>query len=260
GQGVVRKGKLAMIVEKTKKEQAEKGTGKSVAVKKKKAVLCEKGNKKQVVVENGHIRDYKAVNELDESSDDDFVTNVGARHGPGMDKEKGFGRKKIDDDTTRSVKGLKGKGKSTDDDCGNVKRGKDVRDIGFGTFLEYKIKGVPKRLAYWLLDKFDEDTCSLNVNGRSIMISPDVVRNMLGVPMGDMHINARNETDFRNPLARQWKAQFGKAIKRHYNTYVVNEIVEKGCSGWMFKINFLVLVFSTVGELNLNNTVNLKFI
>ncbi|GKA13585.1 hypothetical protein Tco_0693231 [Tanacetum coccineum] len=199
GQGVVRTGKLATIVEKTKKEQAEK--------------------------------DYKAADELDESSDDDFVTNVGARHGPGMDKEKGLGRKKMDDDTTRSIKGLKGKGKSTDDDCGNVKRGKDVRDIGFGAFLEYKIKGVPKWLAYWLLDKFDEDTCSLNVNGRSIMITPDVVRNLLGVPMGDVHINARNETDFRNPLARQWKAQFGKAIKRHYNTHVANEIVEKGCSG-----------------------------
>ncbi|GKE32911.1 hypothetical protein Tco_1452233, partial [Tanacetum coccineum] len=136
----------------------------------------------------------------------------------------------------------------------------DVRDIGFGAFLEYKIKGVPKWLAYWLLDKFDEDTCSLNVNGRSIMITPDVVRNLLGVPIGDVHINARNETDFRNPLAHQWKAQFGKTIKRHYNTHVTNEIVEKGCSGWMFKINFLVLFFSTVGELNLNNTINLKFI
>ncbi|GKD38273.1 hypothetical protein Tco_1258480, partial [Tanacetum coccineum] len=94
GQGVVRKGKLAAIVEKTKKEQAEKGTGKRVAVKRKKAVLCEKGNKKQVVVENGNIRDNKAADELDDSTDDDFVTNVGARHGPGMDKEKGFGRKK----------------------------------------------------------------------------------------------------------------------------------------------------------------------
>ncbi|GKA40161.1 hypothetical protein Tco_0732754 [Tanacetum coccineum] len=54
---------------------------------------------------------------------------------------------------------------------------------------------------------------------------------MLGVPMGEVYINARNETDFRNPLAHQWKAQFGKALKRHYNTHVANEIVEKGCSG-----------------------------
>ncbi|GKD20435.1 hypothetical protein Tco_1222138 [Tanacetum coccineum] len=189
GQGVVRKGKLAAIVEKTKKEQAEKGTGKHVAVKRKKAILYN-----------------KAADELDESSDDAFVTNVGARHRPGIDKEKGLGRKKLDDDTTRSVKGLKGKGKSTDDDCGNVKRGKDVRDIGFGAFLKYKIKGVPKWLAYWLLDKFDEDTCSLNVNNRTIMITSKVVRNLLRVPMGE-------------------------DVKRHYNTHVANEIVEKGRSG-----------------------------
>ncbi|GJS96341.1 ulp1 protease family, C-terminal catalytic domain-containing protein [Tanacetum coccineum] len=166
-----------------------------------------------------------------------------------------------------------GKGKSTDDDCANVKRAKvpevknnmdkinlrnpprilfrvitqltrrqkqDVRDIGFGAFLEFKIKDVPKRLAYWLLDKFDAGTRSLNVNGRSIMITPQVVRNLLGVPMGEVHINARNETYFRNPLARQWKAQFGKDLKRHYNTHAGNEIVEKGSSGWMFKINFLI--------------------
>ncbi|GKF90992.1 hypothetical protein Tco_0274693, partial [Tanacetum coccineum] len=82
--------------------------------------------------------------ELDASTDDDFVTNVGARHGPGMVEEKGKGRKKMDDDTMRSVKGFKGKGKSTDDDCVNVKRAKDVRDIGFGTFLDFKIKDVPK--------------------------------------------------------------------------------------------------------------------
>ncbi|GKA40162.1 hypothetical protein Tco_0732755 [Tanacetum coccineum] len=68
GQGMVRKGKLAAIVEKTKKEQAEK--------------------------------DNKATDELDESSDDAFVTNVGARHGAGIDKEKGIGRKKMDHDTT----------------------------------------------------------------------------------------------------------------------------------------------------------------
>nr|GEY28647.1 ulp1 protease family, C-terminal catalytic domain-containing protein [Tanacetum cinerariifolium] len=99
-------------------------------------------------------------------------------------------------------KGFKGKGKSTDDDCGNVKSAKvpevknkldkinlrnsprilfrvitqltrkqkqDIRDIRFGAFLDFKIKDVLKRLAYWLLEKFDADTYSLNVNGRSIM-------------------------------------------------------------------------------------------
>ncbi|GJR39036.1 hypothetical protein Tco_1214720 [Tanacetum coccineum] len=264
GQGVVRKGKLAAIVKKTKKEEAEKA-GKRVAVNRKKAVLCEKGYRKKDVVENGKMSDNKEIDELDASIDDDFVTNVGARHGPRMVEEKGKGRKKIDDDTMRSVKGFKGKGKSTDDDCANVKRAKqrqkqDVRGIGFGAFLEFKIKDVPKRLAYWLLEKFNVDTCSLNVNGRSIMITPEVVRNLLGVLMSEVHINARNETYFRNPLACQWKAQFGKDLKRQYNTHVGNEIVEKRSSGWMFKINFLVLFFSTVGELNFNNTVNLKFI
>ncbi|GJY13102.1 hypothetical protein Tco_0382411 [Tanacetum coccineum] len=79
-----RKDKLVALAEKRKTKQGEKGTGKRVAVKRKKAVLCKKGNKKRAVVENRNIRDNKAADELDDSTDDDFVTNVGARHGPGM--------------------------------------------------------------------------------------------------------------------------------------------------------------------------------
>ncbi|GKD31769.1 hypothetical protein Tco_1242547 [Tanacetum coccineum] len=40
------------------------------------------------------VCDNKATYELDDSIDDDFVTNVGDRHGPGVDKEKGLRRKK----------------------------------------------------------------------------------------------------------------------------------------------------------------------
>ena len=53
---------------------------------------------------------------------------------------------------------------------------KDVRSMGFGEVLEFKISDVPTRLAYWLLDRFDENTCRLDVNGKIIHITPDVVK------------------------------------------------------------------------------------
>lgn len=84
---------------------------------------------------------------------------------------------------------------------------------------------------------------------------------MLGVPMGDIHIDTCDNSDYRNPLIKQWKGQFGKDVKKFYNTHVADEILkEPKWGGWLFKLNFLVLFFSTTGELNLSNTVNLRFI
>ena len=100
----------------------------------------------------------------------------------------------------------------------------------------------------------------MDVNGRRINITLDVVKNMLGVPRGDVHIQACDTSDYRNPLTRWWKEQFGKGVKRYYNTHVANEILKTKRGGWMFKLNFLVLFFSTIGEVNLSNTVNLRFL
>ncbi|PWA65313.1 hypothetical protein CTI12_AA335600 [Artemisia annua] len=73
GQHVVRNGKLAALVQKQKKKQAEKANN-------------------------------KAWNQDGEETDDDFVSNVGDKHGPGMNAKKDNGRKKMDDARTGSVK------------------------------------------------------------------------------------------------------------------------------------------------------------
>ena len=137
---------------------------------------------------------------------------------------------------------------------------KDVISMGFGEILEFKINEIPTRLGYWLLDRFDADACILDVNGRRVSITPELVKSMLGVPMGDIHIETRDNADYRNPLTKRWKGQFGKDVKKFFNTHVADKILEKKQGGWMFKLNFLVLFFSTLGELNLSNTVNLRFL
>ena len=128
-------------------------------------------------------------------------------------------------------------------------------DMGFGDVLEFKISRIPTRLAFWLLEKFDEKTCTLNLPGRVIKITRELVRQLLGVPMGEVHVDARDEADHRNVLIKKWKAQFGKATKRHYCTHVAKFIVDEKRSGWLFKINFLVLFFSNFAEANLCNTI-----
>ncbi|PWA53614.1 phospholipase-like protein [Artemisia annua] len=192
-----------------------------------------------------------------------------------MEPESGKGKKIVDNGGIGNVKGDKAAatvdGQASDDDfvsqhktkipkvtVNNQK--KDVISMGFGDFLEFKINDIPTRLGYWLLDRFDEETRILDVNGRRISITPDLVKNMLGVPMGDIHIEASDNADYRNPLIKQWKGQFRKDVKKFFNSHVVDAIVKNKRGGWMFKLNFLVLFFSTIGELNLSNTVNLRFL
>ncbi|PWA57675.1 ulp1 protease family, C-terminal catalytic domain-containing protein [Artemisia annua] len=80
------------------------------------------------------------------------------------------------------------------------KQREDVNEIGFGAVLRFSIKDVPTRLGYWLLDNFDEDRCVLNVDGKEISITRETVRDVLGIPMGDVPVEAVDEADFRHPL------------------------------------------------------------
>ncbi|PWA99587.1 phospholipase-like protein [Artemisia annua] len=139
------------------------------------------------------------------------------------------------------------------------KQREDVIDMGFGAVLGFKIKDVPTRLSYWLLDNFDEDTCVLNVNGKAISITRETVKDVLGLPMGSVCVEARDEADFRHPLVIEWKRQFGKK-HRYYHGPVEQEMYRQQAGGWLFKLNFLVLYFTSIGESNKNATVNLKFL
>nr|GEZ34074.1 peptidase C48, SUMO/sentrin/Ubl1 [Tanacetum cinerariifolium] len=106
---------------------------------------------------------------------------------------------------------------------------KNIIDMGFRDVLDFKIKDVPTRLSYWLLDNFNEETCVLNVN------------------------------DFRHRLVVEWKSQFGK-MERYYHGPLEQLIYTQTDGGWWFKINFLVLYLTSIGEANKNATCNLRFL
>ncbi|PWA53169.1 hypothetical protein CTI12_AA445290 [Artemisia annua] len=138
------------------------------------------------------------------------------------------------------------------------KQKEDVKEMGFGDVLGFRIKDVPTRLSYWLLDNFDEDRCVLNVDGKAITITRETVRDVLGIPMGNVPVEAVDEADFRHPLVVEWKQQF-ESTTRYTHIPVEKKIYTQQEGGWMFKLNFLVLYFTSIGESNKNATVNLRF-
>lgn len=140
----------------------------------------------------------------------------------------------------------------------STKQKEDVNEMGFGDVLGFSIKDVPTRLSYWLLDNFDEDRCVLNVDGKDISITRETVRDVLGLPMGNVPVKAVDEADCRHPLVVEWKRQF-ESMTRYKHIPVEKQIYTQADGGWMFKLNFLVLYFTTIGESNKNATVNLRF-
>ncbi|GKA63303.1 hypothetical protein Tco_0762909 [Tanacetum coccineum] len=217
---MVRKGRLAELVKNSKKE-SEKGNASlnfdlnqlvkgivrlvsnNVAVKKKMAEKTVKGKMKNLHDETEHIRD-KPEEALDgESTDDDFVASEKIK----MNKAVAI-QKKPSSATATNGKCI------ADPENSNVKE-KAAKD---------KVERV-NRVHSWI------PPINLFL----------LVMDVLGVPLGDVHLDARDETDYRNPLTRAWKAQFPASGKRHFTTKLAETILSNGQGGWMFKINFLLI-------------------
>ncbi|PWA93300.1 hypothetical protein CTI12_AA071390 [Artemisia annua] len=262
GGGVVKKGtskrsKFFIVAE---EQGGEHGKVKK-AVGKQKLVKNKESGKKCMVVE--------------EKDDEEYVHNeVGVKKRTRRSRTDGDG--KDGDEGVAKNNGEKGVGcKVSDVDRVHVrvslwslhrlipnlspKQKLDVMDMGFGAVLGFRVKDVPTRLGYWLLDNLDEETCVLNVDGKSISITRETVRDVLAIPMGNVHVEARDEADFRHHLVVEWKQQFGKQ-ERYKHIPVERKIYTQEEGGWLFKLNFLVLYFTSIGEYNKNATVNLRFL
>lgn len=123
---------------------------------------------------------------------------------------------------------------------------KAVIDMGFEGILELSFDKIPSEMGFWVVDSFDEKTCKLIMQNESIEITKKDVHNMLGIPIGGFRIDTKKvrKTD---GVTQEWKAQFGKK-KRINPTDVVKKL---GCiedAGRMFKLHFLVLFATVMGE------------
>ncbi|GKB04311.1 hypothetical protein Tco_0832454 [Tanacetum coccineum] len=92
--------------------------------------------------------------------------------------------------------------------------------MGFGGILEYRLSEIPISLGYWVLDKFDEDSCSLIFCGNTIHVTREAVHEDLGIPMGIIHVDALKGTSRSNKLTKSWKRLFGGNIGRIYPSNV----------------------------------------
>lgn len=121
-----------------------------------------------------------------------------------------------------------------------------VEQMGFGKLLTMRLEGVAGKIGYYVVDNFDEKKMEINLeNGEKIKITKDVVHEMLGIPKGKQDLYALPTQEKLCKENEKWK---GKHPKNITPADCVKRIAESKETGWGFKLDFLILFTTTMGE------------
>ncbi|KAL8232115.1 hypothetical protein R6Q57_001893 [Mikania cordata] len=84
----------------------------------------------------------------------------------------------------------------------------DVDDIGFSSIKDFKIKAIPSCLAYWLLYNYDSASNMLNLGSERIKITPGLVCQTLGIPIGKLQLEEKKKPSLSDPVVAEFRQQF----------------------------------------------------
>lgn len=134
-----------------------------------------------------------------------------------------------------------------------------VEEMGFGSILRMSISTIPTRLAYWLVMNYDANLNELNMGNHIVKITPAVVHEIFGIPLGGEEIVEQNRPRLGSDANTDtFKNQFSHTRLRIQDVLEVmgkhNGNVEE------FKLNFLVLFNTCIGVITKATTVNQMFI
>ncbi|KAL1541069.1 hypothetical protein AAHA92_25333 [Salvia divinorum] len=116
-----------------------------------------------------------------------------------------------------------------------------VEEMGFGKLIHFDITAIPAKLAYALLESFDQATCSIKLHRGTLHISEEDVYVTLGLPQGEMKIRRsgrQSSHDFLDELA-----EAGSLNRNNMGPkYLIKQLMkDKGGGEWFRKV-FIIIV------------------
>lgn len=83
----------------------------------------------------------------------------------------------------------------------------ELEKMGFGAFhSNFNFDSTPSELGMWIVKNFDSKTCSIKmINGRKLKITRELVRDVLGIPMGDIKVEALEEKNLLEETTTKWR-------------------------------------------------------
>ncbi|KAI3774997.1 hypothetical protein L1987_49565 [Smallanthus sonchifolius] len=141
---------------------------------------------------------------------------------------------------------------------------KVVEEIGFGKTLLLKLHTIPTSLGYWLLQNYDPSTDILNDGANEYKLTTSLINEIFGIPNGETQVTQMSKPKTYDPVVREWRSQFDDEMQKKQKKISVSDLVDylkkTDDSGRIFKLNFMVVLMSIIGETMKSNTVNLRFL
>ncbi|PWA39314.1 hypothetical protein CTI12_AA573110 [Artemisia annua] len=99
----------------------------------------------------------------------------------------------------------------------------ELEKMGFGAFhSNFYFDSTPTELGMWVVRNFDSKTCSIKMkDGRNLKITRELVREVLGIPMGDIKVEALKEKNILEETTVKWRKQ----VKRNKDGQVNERII-----------------------------------
>ncbi|KAJ0704532.1 hypothetical protein HanPI659440_Chr14g0563721 [Helianthus annuus] len=128
-----------------------------------------------------------------------------------------------------------------------------VRKMGFGKLLTMGIEKITAKLAHYIVLNFNPETMEIELGDKKIMVDKEAISQLLGFPCGSLIISENERLQEREHIVNVWKSRYptflvstfqigAKIIENDYNEEI------------LFKIDFLMLVITTLIESNQNGT------
>ncbi|KAI3699561.1 hypothetical protein L2E82_43962 [Cichorium intybus] len=144
--------------------------------------------------------------------------------------------------------------------CLNNEQRRCIQSIGFGSAITMKLRKLPRRLCYWVVDNYDPTTNSIRVADQNLLVTRKKVHEIYGFPLGDIQMSNPPKANSRNHVVKHWKAQLPKSIKRIRLSHVLDMIQKDTTGGPLFIMNFLVLFVSVMIGCPTMGTINQGFL
>ncbi|KAK1430004.1 hypothetical protein QVD17_12424 [Tagetes erecta] len=119
---------------------------------------------------------------------------------------------------------------------------KAVKSMGFGRLLSFNVNGVPGGLAFYVVDKLDTKTMSIEIESGSVSITKERIHQLLGVPNGGDDFVAEGVVNAT--VSKMWRRVYG--ISEISPANIVNRLRTYTVADWLFRIDFVMLFITTM--------------
>ncbi|KAL9689463.1 hypothetical protein QQ045_009849 [Rhodiola kirilowii] len=136
-----------------------------------------------------------------------------------------------------------------------------VGSMGLDGMLNLGITYVPTQFAIWLLESFDSKDCKLVTPSGNAEIKPMDVNFTLGLPMGGRPIIVPQRTKPNHILVKRFREQYGGKSENKIKCRLVSKKIQKSKEADdLFKLNFLVLFYSTIVDSTASGKANQRIL